>query len=331
MEYIDVFNGDADGICALHQLRLQTPRPDARLVTGVKRDIRLLARLGEVRDSEITVLDISMDRNRDALAGLLEQGNRVLYVDHHFSGDIPASPLLTAHIDPSPQTCTSMIVDGLVHGKYRPWAVVGAFGDNLDETALQAAQSLELGPEETDALRETGILLNYNGYGAALDDLFFPPDVLYRAVHEFADPLEFHARSSALARLRDGYQRDMARAGAHGPLREEPGCRVFRLPGEPWARRVSGVYSNILARQEPGKAHALLMPNADGSWRISVRAPLASRTGADLLCRSFPTGGGRAAAAGINELPAEMLDTFLAAFSRQYAKEPPCAAHSATP
>ncbi len=324
MHSFDVFNGDADGICALHQLRLQTPRPDARLVTGVKRDIRLLARLADVRDSEITVLDISLDRNRDALARLLAQGNRILYVDHHFSGDIPASPLLTAHINPSPQTCTSMIVDSLIGGRYRSWAVVGAYGDNLDETALQAAHGLDLGREAIDALRETGILLNYNGYGASLDDLFFPPDVLYRAVHDFADPLEFHARSEILARLRDGYRRDMARAEAHAPLREDPGSRVFQLPGEPWARRVSGVFSNTLARQKPEKAHALLMANPDGSVRISVRAPLVNRTGADLLCRQFPTGGGRAAAAGVNALPPEMLDAFLAAFSGQYSQKPAC-------
>jgi len=36
MAYYDVFNGDADGICALHQLRLAEPR-EATLVTGVKR------------------------------------------------------------------------------------------------------------------------------------------------------------------------------------------------------------------------------------------------------------------------------------------------------
>ena len=34
--HFDVFNGDADGICALLQLR-QT-FPDSKLVTGVKRD-----------------------------------------------------------------------------------------------------------------------------------------------------------------------------------------------------------------------------------------------------------------------------------------------------
>ncbi len=331
MEYIDVFNGDADGICALHQLRLQTPRPDARLVTGVKRDIRLLARLEEedVHDCTITVLDISLDRNRDALIRLLARNNKVLYADHHFSGEIPDSPLLTAHIDPSPRTCTSMIVDSLIAGRHRAWAVVGAFGDNLDETALEAARTLELGDEETATLRETGILLNYNGYGAGPEDLFFPPDVLYRAVRGFTDPLEFHARSEALARLRDGYRRDMARAESASPLQEGPGHRVFRLPGEPWARRVSGVYANILARQEPGRAHALLIPNRDGSWRISVRAPLAHRTGADLLCRRFPTGGGRAAAAGINALPPEMLDAFLAALKKQYPEQ--SSEHPASP
>ncbi|PUE05199.1 MAG: acetyltransferase, partial [Candidatus Sedimenticola endophacoides] len=43
MDY-DVFNGDADGICALLQLRREEPR-EAVLVTGVKRDIALLERV----------------------------------------------------------------------------------------------------------------------------------------------------------------------------------------------------------------------------------------------------------------------------------------------
>ena len=40
----DVFDGDADGLCALHQFRLKNPAP-AKLVTGVKRDIKLLDRV----------------------------------------------------------------------------------------------------------------------------------------------------------------------------------------------------------------------------------------------------------------------------------------------
>ena len=35
MTYYDVFNGDADGICALQQLRLHEPR-DAVRVTGIE-------------------------------------------------------------------------------------------------------------------------------------------------------------------------------------------------------------------------------------------------------------------------------------------------------
>jgi hypothetical protein len=41
MTYIDIFNGDADGICALTQLHNAHPR-EAKLVTGVKRNIQLV-------------------------------------------------------------------------------------------------------------------------------------------------------------------------------------------------------------------------------------------------------------------------------------------------
>jgi len=319
MTSFDIFNGDADGICALHQLRLYAPKPEARLITGVKRDIRLLDRIAQVTDSSITVLDISMDRNRDALLTLLQQGNSVFYVDHHFSGDIPDSPLLDAHIDPSPQICTSLIVDRLLKGKYRSWAVVGAFGDNLDEVAREAAQDLQLDEKAILCLQETGILLNYNGYGADLDDLFIPPDQLFRQVRQFMDPLLFHAESPILRTLRRGYTDDMARAKTCTPIQQDSAGRVFELPGASWSRRVAGVFANTLAREQPKLAHALLMFNDDGSLRISVRAPLNRRHGADELCRRFPTGGGRAAAAGINQLPPEQKDAFLAAFSDQFS------------
>ena len=41
MTYFDCFNGDADGLCALTQLRLNH-KVKSELVTGVKRDIGLL-------------------------------------------------------------------------------------------------------------------------------------------------------------------------------------------------------------------------------------------------------------------------------------------------
>lgn len=315
--YYDVFNGDADGICALHQLRLAEPR-DARLVTGVKRDIRLLRQITGVTGAQITVLDISMDSNKQELLTLLASC-AVFYVDHHYAGELPVSPRLEAHIDPSPNTCTSLIVDRLLGGKYRGWAVAAAFGDNLHDAARDAAASLGLTEDELDRLKELGELMNYNGYGKTPADLHFAPQDLYRAVQPFADPLAFCADSSTLAELRKGFHDDMACARAHGPFRETAAGRIFKFPGESWANRVAGVFSNEKAREMPGKAHALIVDNNDGTLMVSVRAPLASKKGADTLCRAFPTGGGRAAAAGINALPEGMLDSFLLSFEEVFS------------
>jgi hypothetical protein len=321
-KYIDVFNGDADGICALHQLRLADPRPDAMLVTGVKRDIQLLHKLSNVQGKVITVLDISLDSNRQDMMSLLAANNQVFYVDHHFCGDIPGSPNLQAHIDPSPDTCTSLIVDQLLHGKYRAWAVAAAFGDNLQESALLAAAPLSLAEHEVTKLKELGELLNYNGYGPTVADLHFPPEELYREISSFADPLEFHESSKVLARLRQGYIADMDKALSFQPVQQSPAGRVFELPAESWARRVSGVFSNLKAQEQRDLAHALLIRNADKTYRINVRAPLQNKQNADTLCRTFPTGGGRAAAAGINNLPQELLQDFLSKFEEVFGKKP---------
>ena len=83
------------------------------------------------------------------------------------------------------------------------------------------------------------------------------------------------------------------------------------FPNESFSRRVSGVYSNELAREFPNRAHALASLLPDGNYLVSVRAPLSNKTGADELCRRFPTGGGRKAAAGINQLPSSQLQEFL--------------------
>ncbi|MFZ5774245.1 MAG: acetyltransferase [Thermodesulfobacteriota bacterium] len=314
----DIFNGDADGICALHQLRLAEPR-EAALITGVKRDIRLLARLKGVRQAELTVLDISLDSNREALEALLAASCRVFYADHHFAGEIPASPLLAAHIDPAPEVCTSLIVDRLLEGRHRAWAVAAAFGDNLHDSAKQAAAPLGLSEQEVATLRELGELMNYNGYGQTLADLHLAPEELYRAVAPHADPLAFCAQSEIPAMLRQGFHDDLRRAREEQPLLDTAQGRIFRFPGEKWSRRVAGVFSNEKARERPEAAHALLVDNGDGSFMVSVRAPLIRKQGADVLCRRFPTGGGRAAAAGINALPHAEIETFRKTFDEVFS------------
>ena len=316
--YIDVFNGDADGICALHQLRLADPRPDARLLTGVKRDIQLLKQLAGTSNAQITVLDVSLDSNREELVSLLDDGCEILYVDHHFSGDIPDSPNLKAHIDANPETCTSLIVNHMLDGEFGAWAVAGAFGDNLHKSAYQAAAALSLPGSTITKLKELGELLNYNGYGLSVTDLHFPPQDLYRAISSYSDPLDFFENSSNLLKLRNGFQDDMQLAATYKPVRETDTGRIFELPSETWARRVSGVFSNLKAQEEPDLAHGLLTRNPDGTIRVNIRAPLNNKKGADILCRAFPTGGGRAAAAGINFLPPEQLELFFKTFEEVF-------------
>ena len=88
MTHFYAFNGDADGLCALQQLRLDDPR-DATLVTGVKRDIGLLRRVHATAGDDVTVLDISLDANRADLNRLLDACAAVRYFDHHYAGELP--------------------------------------------------------------------------------------------------------------------------------------------------------------------------------------------------------------------------------------------------
>lgn len=316
----DVFNGDADGICALHQLRLAEPR-QAILVSGVKRDIRLLEKLAdnpEVEGAEITVLDISLESNKDSLVPLLQRRNNIFYVDHHFAGEIPAAANLRTIIDPGPEVCTGILVDRLLGGKFRLWAIVAAYGDNLHVTARQTAAGLGLTDKELTTLQELGELMNYNGYGRTPADLHVTPQELFLAVAPFASPFDFYRESGVLDRLQKGYAEDMARARSVRPLAENDAGRLFAFPDAPWSRRVAGVFSNEKAREMEGKAHALIVDNGDGTLLVSVRAPLTNKQGAVSLCRKFPTGGGREAAAGINALPQEQLAAFVDAFRQTW-------------
>jgi len=319
MKYFDVFNGDADGICALHQLRLADPR-DSELITGVKRDITLLKRVQANAGDQLTVLDLSMDRNREDLLRLLGAGVVTQYFDHHFAGEIPDSGLLEAHVDTDASTCTGLLVNSHLNGAYLPWAVVAAFGDNQFDAALRAAEPLALTVDQLAGLERLGTLINYNGYGVTLDDLHFSPAELYRKIAPYEDPFTFVAESDAYRRLDAGYQSDIEQARSLPVLFEEPAVAMILLPDQAWTRRVSGVYGNELARAAPDRAHALMTLLPGGDYRVSVRAPLNNKLGADELCMQFPTGGGRKAAAGVNALPAHMFDAFTDAFRSKYDK-----------
>ncbi len=318
MTHFDVFNGDADGICALTQLRQAEPR-EATLITGVKRDINLLERVDASAGSLVTVLDVSLDKNRAGLERVLEAGAEVFYCDHHFAGEIPAHGNLQTRINTAPDVCTSLLVNGYLDGACLEWAIVGTFGDNLKESAQRLARPLGLSEATLQHLENLGVYINYNGYGPSLEDLHFDPAELYRLVSCYASPLDFMSDGQVhFQKLEHGYRQDMAAAAALVPEYEDGAVAAFLLPDEAWARRVSGVYSNDLANRHPARGHAVITAKANGNYLVSVRAPLENKTGADELCMKFPTGGGRSAAAGVNDLPADMLAEFIDTFAGFY-------------
>jgi len=310
MKCYDVFNGDADGIISLVQLRLAEPR-DAKLVTGRKRDIKLLSRVDVKQGDQVTVLDISMRSNMEALRRILAANASVFYVDHHNAGDIPKHPNLISVIDTSPEMCTAMLINEALDGEYLPWAVTAAFGDNFPTLAKRKAAELDL---PLDKLARLGMLVNYNGYGGSIEDLHIHPADLYRALVPFETPMAFLSENSTVYNLLDqGYETDLSQAQQAKELDKTDKGVIITLPDAAGSRRISGVFGNRLAQENPNRAHAILTEQK-GGFLVSIRAPISKREGADTLALQFETGGGRTAAAGINHLQDSELGRFIQSF-----------------
>jgi len=320
MTHFDVFNGDADGIIALVQLRLAEPK-ESTLITGVKRDISLLKQVDVDQASSVTVLDISLEKNVTALTHLLDKKIDVFYVDHHRTGEIPKSDHLKTLINLDANTCTSLIINDLLKGQYVLWAIAAAFGDNMTAAAVALSKEQGLTSTEQNLLKDLGIYINYNGYGRNVDDLHFAPAELYKALLNYPNPFDLiNEAGSAFAQLKAGYEQDMANAQSAEVCADNDICKVLQLADEPWAHRISGVFGNELANQSPDKAHAILTINNGGNFTVSVRAPLNNKQGADEVCSQFVTGGGRAAAAGVNDLPQEKVSEFIDTLTEYYRK-----------
>ncbi|HKP94627.1 MAG TPA: hypothetical protein VJ385_02615 [Fibrobacteria bacterium] len=322
-ERIFVFNGDADGLVGQHILGLELGPPDLR-VTGRKRDIELLRKLPPRDRADVRVLDISLARNLDALPALLARSNlQITWYDHHDPGSPPAHAGLALHINQAPETCTAAIVNS-VHGLKHPlWAAMAAFGDNLPATASALASTGGASAHEAALLRRVGVLLNYNAYGEEPGDVLFEPADLAARLAPFRDAFGFCREESILGPLAAQFESDRERFQELKPLAAAPGAGAFLVPDEPFARRYGATWANERALQEPGRALAVIHPNRDGTYLVSIRAPrqgngAPARPASD-LAKEFPTGGGRRLAAGINALPADLLDAFLARFSVFFA------------
>ena len=134
----------------------------------------------------------------------------------------------------------------------------------------------------------------------------------------YRDPFKFVLNEDIVPRLQAGFTDDMQRAQAVTPVHASNVAAVYALPDEPWARRVSGSFANWLVHASAHRAHAVLSRAAGGTYIVSIRAPLNKPQLADAIAIQFNGGGGRAAAAGINNLPAEDIARLVAVLEATY-------------
>ena len=276
------FNGDADGICSMVQWGL-VHGVEGNSVTGVKRDIELLANITPESGDEIICMDISLARNHSRARELCDSGFKITWFDHHLAGE----PIegLDAHIDTSSNVCTAKIVENFL-GVKSEWAEVALHGDGLSVHSSR--------PD----FKELGELLNYNGYGADLDDLHFHPDKLMRLCLESKTPEKF-LQTPAFETLKKGFADDMRNVES---INEVDG--IYLLPNEAWARRVVGVMAHRINSTGPGP-HVIAIDKGN-TLQVSLRG----NDGIGDICSMFG-GGGRATAGGIDALPKEEITALM--------------------
>lgn len=192
---------------------------------------------------------------------------------------------------------------------------MGAYGDELTAVADQLGAASGLNPLRRAVLRRLGLAINYNAYGEDPSDVCIAPGELYERLARHDSPWTLLRDEPVIHDIEACRRRDFRVAMGLKPRWENARARLVVLPSAPWSRRVSGFLANALAAAHPDQAQAVLTERRDGQYTVSVRAPRTSPQGAHTLCQAFG-GSGRAAAAGIDALPANGLDPFVRALSQ---------------
>jgi hypothetical protein len=226
------------------------------------------------------VLDLALNRNLSALEGLLNNGVRVRYFDHHLCANIPKHPLLETHINTASDVCTGMLVNAILGGRYKAWAIVCAYGDNLTHSAERMASSAGINSISRETLRMVGEAVNYNAYGESEQDVLLAPAELFSLLLAYPNPLNAAHDLPILRQLTNCRQADLQAARRIAPTKSSPNAAAYLLPDGPWSRRVSGSFANDLATREPTLAHAVLKQRDNGHYLVSVRAPKSQPHGA---------------------------------------------------
>ena len=246
MTNYDVFNGDTDGIFAWHQLRLAHPR-EAKIVTGVKRDVNLASRVDSQEGDLVTIMDVSHAKNRKDVQRILDSGAIVEYFDHHDPKELIEHPNITYHINTEPNISTGLIVNSHVKGQNRLWSIATAFGDNHIDLAMNMAKSEGLSDEQVLILKQIGLVVNYNSYGQTVDDLFFSPEEIAEAARACGpDIFNFLEQGDIFSTLLENFNADI-----FGPL-------AFDNSVSKKSATIKGIKNEVA-----GDADVLLVPNVE--------------------------------------------------------------------
>lgn len=305
----DVFNGDADGLCARQQMYLANPGQTV-CISGCRRDYRLFDGIDAQSGDTLRAFDIPYRANQSTLQELLQRGVQVEYFDHHEVEQPLAHPLLSYYRNGVPETCTSLLVDRYLQGRFSPWAVAGAFGDNKTDCAQQLARSIGLDQRETLALRFLGECLNYNAYGGKSSDQSISSLTLSQVMESFSDPFDFMSQTEVFSHIAQQRAEDMRLASARPSIVNSDELYVVILPDAAWARRIIGVFANQLIQVHFNRVCVAMVPNARNGLSVSLRVPESAEMNANQLARRYG-GDGRANAAGIDDLPVEEVVHFL--------------------
>jgi nanoRNase/pAp phosphatase (c-di-AMP/oligoRNAs hydrolase) len=184
--------------------------------------------------------------------------------------------------------------------------------------ATNMAKSEGLDDEQILLLKQIGLTVNYNSYGQTVDDLFYSPEEIAKAVKACgSDIFSFTEQNDIFSTLLENFSNDLSSAVCQEPYSISKNGVIYVFPNEVWTHRIMGSFSNHLVSTNKDLACAIAVLNSDETYRISVRSSLNNPHGAGDLCKEFG-GGGREKAAGINNLPDSELDEFKKEFEKTF-------------
>ncbi len=298
----DICAGDADALCAVLQWRLHEPKV-AQMVSGPLCVTDSLGNFPVFPGDELLVCNVPIQVSRTPVTQTPARHATVQYLDCRGPASLLWHLQAKGTIPTSAKVCSSLLVNHLLQGKFRGWALVGAYGSavQFDSEAQALAPGCSAG--ERKRLQQLGEAISYNAGVLHPRYVYMEPAHLYAQLARYDDPLDFLQAEPVAAELDGVFQSDLQKALAWKPYWKDAHATVYVLPDEGWAYRVARQLKSRLAVLNPGRAIAVLSPAGSGSVRVAVQSGLDVR--ATVAPKKWL----------IEKLPLNEVDNFVGAFS----------------